>query len=208
MRPYAADTTVAVGRSRTAIEDLLRQHGATEFASGWDVTHDKLQFRLFDRTIRFLLPRPDPTQRKFTHDGRGSKRNTAALAKTIDQADRQRWRARELPALSDLDVRAIHGDVADAAQGRDPRPQSGVSLHDERVPGRQEGAADALRRSGDERVADEQTQQIGALYKDQERLARLYVERASSLAIPTSITLRKTGSNTFTPTPSPLRCGN
>jgi len=104
MRPYAADTTVAVGRSRTAIEDLLRQHGATEFASGWDTTHDKLQFRLFDRTIRFLLPRPDPTQRKFTHDGRGSKRNTAALARTIDQADRQRWRALYLVIRAKLEA--------------------------------------------------------------------------------------------------------
>lgn len=104
MRPYAADTTVAVGRSKAAIEDLLRQHGATEFATGWDPTHDKMQFRLFDRTIRFTLPRPDKTLRKFTHDGRGSRRSTVQMAKVLDQADRQRWRALYLVIRAKLEA--------------------------------------------------------------------------------------------------------
>jgi hypothetical protein len=104
VRPYAADTTVAVGRSKAAIEDLLRQHGATEFASGWDPTHDKMQFRLFDRTIRFMLPRPDKTLRKFTHDGRGSRRTPVQMAKVLDQADRQRWRALYLVIRAKLEA--------------------------------------------------------------------------------------------------------
>lgn len=33
---FAADTTVSVERTRAAIESLVRQHGATNFGSGWE----------------------------------------------------------------------------------------------------------------------------------------------------------------------------
>lgn len=102
MRPYAADTTVPISRSKVAIEDLLRQHGATEFASGWDPTHDRMQFRLFDRTIRFVLPRPDP--KKFRLDKRGFLRPQTAIQKAIEQADRQRWRALYLVIRAKLEA--------------------------------------------------------------------------------------------------------
>lgn len=92
---YAATTEVSVAKSRAAIEDLLRTHGATEFATGWDPTHDKMQFRLHDQVVRFLLPRPDPTEARFTQDKRSPWRTVAATEtqKRVDQADRQRWRA-------------------------------------------------------------------------------------------------------------------
>lgn len=63
---YAATTSVSVGKSRAEIEDLLRRHGATEFASGWTPTHDTLQFKLRDMVVRFVLPRPDPKDKRFT----------------------------------------------------------------------------------------------------------------------------------------------
>lgn len=110
MRPYAADTDVPVSRSKVAIEMLLQQHGATEFASGWDPTHDRLQFHLFDRTIRFTLPRPNPKDRKFTHDKRGYSRASSTIAKAIEQADRQRWRALYLVIRAKLE--AVEAGIA------------------------------------------------------------------------------------------------
>jgi hypothetical protein len=75
---YAAQTEVPVDRSRAAIESLLITHGATKYATGWDTGHDTIQFELFHRVIRFVLPRPD----------------AAKLRKDkYAQADRQRWRA-------------------------------------------------------------------------------------------------------------------
>ena len=103
-RPYAAETEVPVARSKAAIEAMLQQHGATEFASGWSPTHDRMQFRLFDRTIRFTLPRPDPTSRKFTHDRRGFRRTSQAIQRQIEQADRQRWRALYLVIRAKLEA--------------------------------------------------------------------------------------------------------
>ena len=94
MSQYAATTDVAVSRSKGAIEALLQQHGATRFATGWDAQHDTIQFEMFKRTIRFILPRPDPKARKFTHDKRGYWiASHVARQKRMDQADRQRWRA-------------------------------------------------------------------------------------------------------------------
>jgi hypothetical protein len=104
VRPYAAETTVPVGKSKAAIEQMLREHGATEFASGWDPTHDRMQFRLFDRTIRFTLPRPDPTARTFTHDRRGFRRATGTITKAVEQAERQRWRALYLVIRAKLEA--------------------------------------------------------------------------------------------------------
>lgn len=93
MNRYASATVVPVVRSRGAIEDLLRAHGATAFAFGWNETHDTLQFTLFQRTIRFTLPRPDRNDRQFTKDRHGYTRAASAQQKLYDQADRQRWRA-------------------------------------------------------------------------------------------------------------------
>ncbi len=90
---YAAGTAVPILRSKTAIERLLVQHGAAEFASGWNGTHDTMQFRLFDRTIRFVLPRPDRNSRPYTHDKRGFRRSPSTITRIVEQADRQRWRA-------------------------------------------------------------------------------------------------------------------
>lgn len=90
---YASDTEVPVERSKRAIEILLIAHGATEYATGWDQTHDRIQFRLFNRTVRFVLPRPDLKDKVFTHDKRGYRRADGAIQRMAEQADRQCWRA-------------------------------------------------------------------------------------------------------------------
>ena len=93
-RRYAATTEVPAERSKAAVEQLLISHGATAYATGWDAGHDTIQFELFKRTIRFILPRVNPTDKRFTRDARGqiplgSKQRMLKIA----QADRQRWRA-------------------------------------------------------------------------------------------------------------------
>lgn len=95
-KQYAAETEVPVSRSRAAIEELLREHGATKFASGWSETHDTLQFELHGRVIRFMLPRPDRNDSKFTQWSKQQawRKATAQMVQSrIEQADRQRWRA-------------------------------------------------------------------------------------------------------------------
>jgi hypothetical protein len=92
-RRYASATEVPAERSRAAIEQLLVSHGATKFASGWDAGHDTIQFELFKRTIRFVLPRPDPKDPNLCRDKGGWYLKPAALQARLAQADRQRWRA-------------------------------------------------------------------------------------------------------------------
>lgn len=90
---YGAYTDVAVDKSKREIEALLRRHGATHYGTGWDETHDKLQFAMHGQTIRFVIPRPDPKDPIFTHDRAGRVRASSHRQRLIEQADRQRWRA-------------------------------------------------------------------------------------------------------------------
>lgn len=88
---YASATEVNISRTKSQIESLLVRHGAKDFASGWNATHDTLQFSLYNQTVRFVLPRVDAE--KLSQSPKGRKRKPAALVKAIDQANRQRWRA-------------------------------------------------------------------------------------------------------------------
>ena len=93
-RRYAETTKVPASTSKAAIETLLVSHGATAYATGWDQGHDTIQFQLFKRTIRFVLPRPNPKDEKFTKDKHGfTIWNQGRINSAIDQWDRQRWRA-------------------------------------------------------------------------------------------------------------------
>lgn len=102
--PYAATTEVSVVKSKIAIEEMLRQHGAAEFATGWSQTHDTLQFTLHSQKIRFTLPRPNPKDRKFTIGAYGRLRSTASAQAMLEQADRQRWRALYLVIRAKLEA--------------------------------------------------------------------------------------------------------
>jgi hypothetical protein len=77
----AAETRVPVSQSRMEIERLLEKHKAKQYATSvdYDALSARVQFRLHDRIIRFMIVLPDP--KKF--------RQTVKYA----QADRQRWRA-------------------------------------------------------------------------------------------------------------------
>lgn len=59
---YAADTSVPVEKSRVEIEKMLRRHGATAIASGWEQTHAAIQCRIQGRVLRFTVPMPLRTE--------------------------------------------------------------------------------------------------------------------------------------------------
>jgi hypothetical protein len=109
---YAADTTVAPEKSRAQIELLLRAHGATEYATGWDPTHDRIQFRLHNLIVRFVLPRPD--RQAYLRDRHGWSRVPKAVDRAVDQADRQRWRALYLVVRAKLE--AVEANIATLEQ--------------------------------------------------------------------------------------------
>lgn len=90
---YAATSTVPAGRSREEIERTLTRYGATGFLFGQDPTGAMVAFTLRDRHVRFVMPLPDPNERRFLYT-EGSRMRTATAAEAAwQQAVRSRWRA-------------------------------------------------------------------------------------------------------------------
>ena len=79
--PYAEKTRVPVSQSRSDIEKLLDRHKAKQYGTAvdYDAGTARVQFRLHDRIVRFVITLPDPKKL-----GRGLK---------LEQAERQKWRA-------------------------------------------------------------------------------------------------------------------
>jgi len=79
-RLYAQSTRVPVSQTRGEIEQLLTRHHAKQFGTAvdYDGCRARVQFRIDDRIVRFVIGLPDRT--KLGDD---------AYAK----AERQRWRA-------------------------------------------------------------------------------------------------------------------
>jgi hypothetical protein len=79
--PLAEKTKVPVAQSRSEIEQLLARSGAKQYgtATDYDLRQARVQFRLHDRIVRFVISLPDA--KKF---GRGAR---------LEQAERQKWRA-------------------------------------------------------------------------------------------------------------------
>ena len=86
---FAEKTVVPVDRSKSEIERLLTRYGATSFASGWDSGRAVITFRAHDRVLRFVLPLPSPSDRRFV-DARGDKN---AARSRYEQELRRLWRA-------------------------------------------------------------------------------------------------------------------
>jgi hypothetical protein len=59
--PYAAKTKVPAERTRSEIEELVRRHGATKFASAWDDVSGRaeIEFAIQGRRIRFAMQMPE-----------------------------------------------------------------------------------------------------------------------------------------------------
>jgi len=109
MSKFAAKTEVGSARSRDEIERTLIRYGANQFLYGWQDDAAVVGFRMMDRQIKFILPLPSKTERRFTHHSRGARTPDAALAEW-EQAVRQRWRALALVIKAKLE--AVESGIA------------------------------------------------------------------------------------------------
>lgn len=111
---YAERTEVAASRSRDEIGRTLARYGADQFMYGWDADSAIVQFRmpvdvpsgsqaLAFRQVRFLIPMPDKSDKRFTHHSRG-RRTPSAAEKAWEQATRQKWRALALVVKAKLEA--------------------------------------------------------------------------------------------------------
>lgn len=112
MPTYASATDVSSDRSQQEIQRTLRRYGATQFAMGWTNSQAMIGFVIKDREVRFLLPMPDPQDRKFTHTpSKGLRRTAAQQEAEYEQAVRQRWRALNLVIKAKLE--AVEAGIVD-----------------------------------------------------------------------------------------------
>ncbi|WP_417615388.1 hypothetical protein [Parasphingorhabdus sp.] len=100
---YAAKTSVSTAKSKQEIESLLEKYGAQQFISGWNAENAVVGFTMDNRQIKFILPMPSKTEKRFTHHSRGMRTDQAALAEW-EQACRQRWRALALVIKAKLEA--------------------------------------------------------------------------------------------------------
>lgn len=97
MARFAENTAVPVANSRAEIERTLVRYGATSFVSGWSGTRAYIAFEMANRRIKFLMPVPDPADKRFIlyrhSSGKMLPRSPEASHSQWDQACRQIWRA-------------------------------------------------------------------------------------------------------------------
>lgn len=81
MALFAEKTRVPIAQSRMEIERLLERHKAQQYGTAVDNDQQRarVEFRLHDRSVRFVISLPDPNKL-----GRGQR---------FEQAERQKWRA-------------------------------------------------------------------------------------------------------------------
>lgn len=93
-KPYAAETSVPVGKSREDIEKLLLDNAAEDIAFGSIRGFIVVAFTAHERQVRFTIPLPDSNSPEITRTPSGNLRTgKAELTRLYDQAVRQRWRA-------------------------------------------------------------------------------------------------------------------
>lgn len=100
---YAEKTTVSSEKSRQEIERTLVRYGAASFAYGWENGKAVIMFEMSSRRIRFLLPLPEKTEKRFTHNSYRNERAPEAIEKLWEQACRQKWRALALAVKAKLE---------------------------------------------------------------------------------------------------------
>lgn len=111
MTQYAKDTSVSVAKSRAEIEDTLQRYGASHFGSMLEPTRAVIGFRCAERSVRFILPLPDPESfREYKSRPGGGyavktvRRTDEQTRKEWEQACRQRWRALALAIKAKLEA--------------------------------------------------------------------------------------------------------
>lgn len=89
---YAADTSTSVEKTRAELENVIRKFGADAFAYAMDGKQAMIQFRAKGKQVRFVLPLPNPDERRFTQSSTGPRASDVAYAKW-EQGCRAAWRA-------------------------------------------------------------------------------------------------------------------
>ncbi|WP_287159307.1 hypothetical protein [Mesorhizobium sp.] len=90
---YAENTSVSASKTKGEIDGLLRKHRATGFGSFEEQNRALLVFQMQERRIRFELPLPSPTEKRFTMTAHHKARSADAALHAWEQACRSRWRA-------------------------------------------------------------------------------------------------------------------
>lgn len=67
---FAEGTSVPIERSKAEIESMLVRYGAEQFVSGWGEQEARIQFLAKGRIVRFVLPIPKRTEKRFTQHPR------------------------------------------------------------------------------------------------------------------------------------------
>lgn len=83
MPPFAKGTTVPVEKSRMEVDRYLNKRGAEAFATMSDAHRFVLQFRLKDRSVRFVVPTP-----AWPKTGTADQRK-----RVVERELQRRWRA-------------------------------------------------------------------------------------------------------------------
>ena len=107
-RSFAEGTTVSVAKSKTEIDTMLTQHGATSIGMLVNETSAMICFEMQCRRIKMVLPMPSPNDPAFAKDGRGTR--TPEQRETACEAERRRrWRALSLVLKAKLE--SVHSGI-------------------------------------------------------------------------------------------------
>lgn len=115
MTRYATETAVPAEKSRAEIEKLLLRYGADQFMYGIKPEAAVIAFRASGRHIRFVLPFPNPSERRFTHVKYSRHydrpRSPEGARSAWEQEVRSRWRALALVIKAKLE--AVESGIAE-----------------------------------------------------------------------------------------------
>lgn len=105
-RRYATGTDVSATKSRAEIEDLLKRHGATSFASGWDDEQARavLVFRLAERNFRLVVSQAQEKDVPAAKRRQAPAEHRAHVLRWITGEERRRWRALLLMIKAKLEM--------------------------------------------------------------------------------------------------------
>jgi hypothetical protein len=91
---FATDTTVSVEKSRSEIERILARYGASSFAYMTNETSAVICFVAKGKMVKFLLPLPDRSDKRFWFTPtRRNRRSEQEAYREWVQACRSKWRA-------------------------------------------------------------------------------------------------------------------
>lgn len=91
---YATETTVSVEKSRAEIESILARYGATRFAYATEEKRAAIMFVINNMGVRFELPLPDKSEKRFWETPHRKNRRTEQEAyREWEQACRSSWRS-------------------------------------------------------------------------------------------------------------------